>query len=83
MEVIIEKLLEATEGSKYVLAAAASLRAKQINAGGKIFVDAHGEKPDVIALQELAQGRIRVRLLTPEERALKAGKEAPKKKEKK
>lgn len=50
-------------GNRFELTLAAAYRARQIASGSPALVDADRDKPTVIALRELAQGKIGIEVL--------------------
>lgn len=49
--------------NRFELALAATYRARQIAQGGSPMVDAQRDKPTVIALREIAQGKVGLEIL--------------------
>lgn len=49
--------------NRFELALAATFRARQIAQGGSPMVESHRDKPTVIALREIAQGKVGIEIL--------------------
>lgn len=56
----IQDLLAKT-GSMYKLVVLAAMRASELNAGAPQLVESEGEKVSTIALEEIAQGKVKLK----------------------
>lgn len=59
--------LENRVDSKYSLVIAVAKRAKQIREGAPTLVESDSPNPIVIAMEEIAAGKVKIRMPTPEE----------------
>ncbi|MEK8022339.1 MAG: DNA-directed RNA polymerase subunit omega [Candidatus Hydrogenedentota bacterium] len=76
MEIFIEKLI-AQATSKYALGMMIAKRAKEVTAGAKVYATDISGKPDMIAMREMTEGKIKLVIKPKVEKPVAPAEQAP------